>query len=245
MPFLEHVGELRKRLFIVVIVVLVGSLASYNWAWEFFDLVMAPLEPLMEGAKWIFLNPFEAFTLRFKVSLYIAILVGSPVIIWQVMAFFLPALKPKERRYVVPTFFIMVLLFSAGVAFCYMLVLEPAFQWMVTQGAKDSLQMWRAPDFFSAVSLLMLGFGIGFQVPVVVFYLILFRIVSYGTLRAQWRTVYVVLMLVASVATPDWSPVTMGLLFGALVSLYEGSMLFARVMMARRISAERRQELEA
>ena len=69
--------------------------------------------------------------------------------------------------------------------------------------------------------MMLIGFGIGFELPVVVFYLVIFNIVPYAKLRSNWRIVYVVLMLVASAATPDWSPYTMGGLFVALVVLYE------------------------
>ena len=100
-----------------------------------------------------------------------------------------------------------------------------------------------AQKFFQGVIMLLIGFGIGFELPIIVFYLVIFNIVPYAKLRAQWRVVYVVLMLVASAATPDWSPVTMGGLYLALVLLYEGSMLFARVVLRKRIAAQKREEL--
>ena len=91
--------------------------------------------------------------------------------------------------------------------------------------------------------MMMLGFGIGFELPVIVFYLVIFNIVPYAKLRESWRVVYVVLMLVASAATPDWSPYTMGGLYVALVGLYEISMLLARVTLRKRIAAQKRAEL--
>lgn len=245
MPFLEHIDELRRRLMVIVAVVFFGSIATYYWAPDFFKLVLAPITPLLDGKDFITTAPFEAFGLRFKVSLYMAFILGSPIIIWQVMAFFLPALKPKERRYVVPTFLVMVLLFGLGVFFCYSTVLATAFEWMLGQGWTGTELLPAASLFFQSATLLMIGFGIGFQLPVIVFYLVVFRIVPYKTLRENWRVAYVTMMIVASIATPDWSPITMGLLFLALVGLYEGSMLLARVMLFRRIAAEKRAELEA
>ena len=91
--------------------------------------------------------------------------------------------------------------------------------------------------------MMLLGFGIGFELPVIVFYLVIFNIVPYAKLRASWRVVYVVLMLVASAATPDWSPGTMGGLYLALVVLYEASMLLARVALRKRIAAQKAGEL--
>lgn len=239
MPFLEHLDELRKRLFIIAVLIIVGSLALYTWGWDIYYLIMKPvLEVLGDRTPTVF-NPFEAFTLKFKVALYGTLIVGSPIIIWQVMAFFLPALKPKEQRYVVPTFLVMVLLFALGVAFCYTQVLGVAFDWMLGQAGDAVATIPSASQYFNGATLLMIGFGIGFELPVVVFYLVLFDIVPYHKLRSNWRVSYVVIMIVASVATPDWSPVTMGALFAALVALYEGSLLFARVLLSKRIAARR------
>ena len=101
-----------------------------------------------------------------------------------------------------------------------------------------------AQKFFQGVIMLLIGFGIGFELPVVVFYLVIFNIVPYKKLRQQWRVVYVVLMVVASAATPDWSPWTMGGLFVSLGVLYELSMLLARITLRKRIAAQKAAEIE-
>jgi len=239
MPFLDHITELRRRLMIIAAVVFVGSMVAYAWAPWFFDVVLRPILPLLHGQKLRWSGPFEGFGLRFKVALYMAVIFGSPVIIWQVMAFFLPALKPKERKYVIPTFGAMVGLFALGVFFCWSTVLGAGFGWMLSQGWETVALLPSASQFYQGATLLMIGFGVGFQLPVVVFYLVVFDIVPYVKLREQWRVVYVGLMIVASVATPDWSPVTMGALFGALVVLYELSMFLARTLLRKRIAAQK------
>jgi sec-independent protein translocase protein TatC len=239
MPFLEHLDELRRRLAVIAVVVMVGSIGLYYWTPQIFDFFMSPILPLFGDTPLKTFGPFESFTLRFKVSLYATLVLGAPIIIWQVLAFFLPALKQNERKWVMPTFAAMVLLFGAGVYFCHQYVLFTAFEWMVGQGWESVQALPDASKYFQGSILLVMGFGIGFQLPVVVFYLVLFNIVPYAKLRANWRVVYVALMIVASVATPDWSPVTMGLLFAALAALYELSMLLARVLLAKRIAAQR------
>lgn len=250
MAFLEHVAELRQRLLIVVITVGVLALGLYTWGWEIFDLILRPVMPALKEAgieKFNLLGPFGGFTLRFKVGTYAAVVIGSPIIIWQVMAFFLPALKPREKRYVIPTFLALVLLFLAGVAFCYQFILPPAFEWMV--GQADASTVGVLPDatqWFQAVILVMLAFGIGFELPVIVFYLLIFNIVPYEKLRKNWRVAYVLIMILAAMATPDWSPVTMGALALALIILYEISLILARGVLARRIREQKaREEAEA
>lgn len=240
LPLMEHLNELRKRLAVIAVVVFVGSMILYFYADQIYDIIMSPiLAVLGEDGAYVF-GPFEGFGLRFKVSLYATLILGSPIILWQILAFFLPALKPKEQRYVIPTFFAAVALFAAGVAFCYTTVLGTAFEWMLGQTWDTVGQIADASKFFSGGTLLMLGFGIGFELPIVVFYLVLFNIVPYAKLRENWRVAYVSLMVVASIATPDWSPVTMGALFGALVALYEASLLLARILLAKRIAEQKR-----
>lgn len=243
MPFFEHIAEMRRRLIVIAVTVIVASLVLYTWAWRIYDFVLAPLKPALHGALPTVFGPWATFGLRFQVSFYAAIVVASPVIIWQVGAFFLPALRPKERKYLIPTFFAGIVLFITGIAFCYYVILDVGFKWILEQAGSTIAVIPDATLFFNGVGLLLLGFGMGFELPVVVFYLVIFNIVPYAKLRAQWRVVYVLIMVVSSVATPDWSPWTMGGLFVSLIILYEGSMLFARVVLRKRIAAQKAEEL--
>lgn len=245
MPLLDHLDELRRRIIIIVLTLFIASSVLYIWSWEFFDFIMKPVIPHLNGGELNVFGPFEAFTFRFKVALYAALVLTSPVWLWQILAFFLPALKPKEQRYFIPTFLVGVALFVLGNAFCYLVVLGPAFGWLMGQVGGAVGVIPDAARFMSGVTLLMMGFGIAFELPVVIFYLVAFGVVPYGKLRENWRTAYVVLMVIASVATPDWSPVTMGLLFGSLLALYEASLAFARLVFAKRIAAEKRALEEA
>jgi sec-independent protein translocase protein TatC len=242
MPFFDHIAELRRRIVIVAVTLLTLSMVLYTWAWQIYTFVLAPIWDLLPVKPQIF-DPFGTFGLRFKVAFYASLVLGSPIIIWQVLAFFLPALRDKERRYVIPTFSAAVLLFLGGVTFCYTVILGAAFSWIFQQGGTAVGVIPDAKLFFQGVIMLLIGFGIGFELPIVVFYLVIFNIVPYEKLRAQWRIVYVVLMLVASAATPDWSPLTMGGLFVALGLLYEASMLLARVALRKRIAAQKAEEL--
>ena len=243
MPFFDHIAELRRRIVVVAVTIIVGSMGLYYWGWDIFNFVVAPITPLLHGEKWQIFTPFGTFGLRFTVAFYASLVVGGPIIIWQIMAFFLPALRDKEKRYIIPTFIALVVLFVTGVAFCYLVILSTAFQWIFSQGGASIGQTPDAAKYFQGVIMMLLGFGIGFELPVVVFYLVIFNIVPYAKLRSSWRVVYVVLMLVASAATPDWSPWTMGGLYVALVLLYEVSMLLARVTLRKRIAAQKREEL--
>ncbi len=238
MPFLEHLDELRRRLFVVIGVLMVGAVGLYFYTDPIYRFVIEPVSFLLEDEKAITLRVMEAMTLRFKLALWAAAIGGSPIIIYQALAFFLPALRPKEQKWFIPTFIAVALLFFAGVAFCYGLVLAPAFEWLVDQNAALFRFVPQGGDLLFAVLYFLLGFGIAFQTPVVVFYLVYFGVIPYKTLRENWRVAWVVIVVVAAMATPDWSPVSMGALAIAMVVLYETSLLLVRVLLSRKIRAQ-------
>lgn len=247
MPFFAHLAELRTRLAWVVAVLGLGAIGLYNWGWDIYEFLMRPViehlgdTPLPD--PFVATSPFELFAMRFKVALFAAAVLSSPFWIYHLMAFFLPALKPNERKWFIPVFASMVIFFVAGVVFCWMFVLGPGFGWLLEQGGSTVVMLPKASEFFRGVTLFLLGFGLGFQTPVVVFGLIVLGIVPYEKLRENWRIAYVVIMVIASIATPDWSWVTMLSLFSAMLALYEGSLLFARIALRKRIAARAAEEV--
>lgn len=243
MPLMEHLGELRMRLVRIVVVLLVAVCVFYMATPTVGQFLLLPIaEFLPQGADGFanltFLDPFEAFTVRFKVAFWISLVATSPVILWQLIAFFLPALKPNERKWFVPTFAAMVALFIAGTVFCYLVILNPAFQWLTDQAIGLGAVTPRADSYVDIIIKFELGFGIAFQLPIVIFYLVIFDVVPYKKLRGSWRGIYVGLLVFSAMVTPDASPVTMGLMFAALVALYEASLLLARIVLARRIKRQ-------
>ena len=240
MPFFEHLAELRRRLVIIIVTVLVLAIASYFYSQLFIDLVMSPVKAAMPaGTLFQFLGPLDPMALRFQAGLYMGLIIGSPIIIWQVGAFFLPALKPREQRYVVPTFIAAVVFFLMGVSFTYFVILKPAFNWLVTQAPHGMIVNPQAMMFFNLALMLMLVFGLAFELPIIVFYLIIFNVVPYDKLRKNRLMVWFILICVGVFATPDWSLITMGGLALSLVFLFEASMLFARIVLRKRIKASR------
>lgn len=245
LPFFEHIAELRQRLVIIAIVLLVGSTVLYFdfFFWPILAWILAPIKHLLPNGLNTF-GPFETFTFRFKVAFFASIVVFSPIIIWQVMAFFLPALKPNERKWLFPTFVAAVLLFLGGAAFAYYVIMRPAFEFMFQQGGELITVIPSADKFLGGIGLLLVGFGVSFEIPIVVFYSIGFGLIPYRKLRENWRYVYAGLAIVAAVATPDWSPWTMGGLAVSLLALYEGSLALARVAFAKRIREQEQLALE-
>ena len=240
MPLFDHLGELRMRLVRIVVCLLVGVCVFYFATPTMGQFLMIPIaEYLPKGPdglpSFMAIDPFEAFSTRFKISIWAAIVACSPVILWQLLAFFLPALKPNERKWFIPTFVAAVVLFIVGTIFCYCIILNPAFQWLTDQAYGMSAQVLpQASSYLDIIIKFEIGFGFAFELPVVVFYLVIFDIIPYKKMRGQWRTIYVVLMVLCAMITPDASPI----MFAALVVLYEVSLLLARIVLSKRIKKQ-------
>jgi sec-independent protein translocase protein TatC len=241
MAFLAHLGELRKRLTIIVFTLAIGTVLTYFFTVPIMELLLAPIRQFLPD-KLAYLEPLEAFSVRFLLGFWAALFLTSPITLWQIMAFLMPALKPNERKFVVPTFLVMISLFIGGAVFCYFFVLQYSFPWLIQQGEGMMSYLAQAGPLIGVVEFFLLAFGIAFQTPIVVFYLVYFGIVPYKKLRKNWRITYFVIAIVSAGATPDWAPQTMIALAVAMITLWEGSMLMCKFVLRARI---KRLEVEA
>jgi len=254
-----HLSELRRRLTIIAISVFIGAVIFYFLAPPIVLLLLAPAAPyiipdyatleltfsetleLLSNYTFI-LGMLEAFTLRFFVGFVAAIFVTSPIWLWQILGFFVPALKPNERKWFIPTFAAAVILFLAGAVFCYFFILDPALAFLIGQAEDFAVIFPETANYIDTTLLFLLAFGAAFELPLVIFFLVVFNIVPYKKLRKSWRIVYIVLLVLSAFITPDASPVTMILMFCALAVLYEMSLFIARIVMRKRIKAHEAQE---
>lgn len=248
MPLMDHLGELRMRCVRMVVVLLIAICFFYMSTPTVAQFLLAPVAQYMptDANGHAILNvfgAFEAFGVRLKIALWVSLVACAPFCLWQMLAFFLPALKPRERKYFVPTFIAAVLLFIFGTVFCYLIILAPAFQWLTDQASGFAIITAQADQWIDIIIKFELGFGIAFELPLLVFYLLIFEIVPYSKLRAQWRYIYVGLLIVSGMVTPDASPVTMLLMFAPMIGLYELSMFASRMVLGKRVK-EQKEELE-
>ena len=249
MPLFDHLGELRMRLVRIIACLAIAVVVFYMATPIMGQFLLLPIADFLPQdasgfASLQAIDPFEAFGTRFKISIWASVVACSPIILWQILAFFLPALKPSERKWFIPTFAAAVGLFIFGTVFCYLVILNPAFEWLTDQASGLGTVAPRMSSYIDMIIKFELGFGVAFELPLIVFYLVIFDVIPYKKLRNSWRTVYVVLMVVSAMATPDASPVTMLLMFAALVVLYEGSLLIARLVLSKRIKKQN-EELDA
>ncbi|MCL2491242.1 MAG: twin-arginine translocase subunit TatC [Coriobacteriia bacterium] len=246
MPFTKHFIELRKRFIYILIVFFLFLILFYQ---EYFyvrimDLLLYPLGDILPESGLVALGPFELLTFRFKVAIYSALVASSPVIFYNIFAFFMPAFKKQERKWLFPTVAAAVLLFLVGVAFAYFIILGSTFEWLFAQGAGAVHALPSANLYLSGIALLLVGFGLAFELPLVVFYLIGWGVIPFDTLVKGWRFAVVGIMVVAAIATPDWSPITMGGLSLAMLALYFAAVGLARVVFAEKIKQQRIEQAE-
>jgi sec-independent protein translocase protein TatC len=216
MSLFDHLEELRQRIFVALIAVGVGIIGCFT--------VVKPIVQLLEApageVKFLQLAPGEYFFVSLKVAAYSGILVASPVILYQIIAFVLPGLTRKERRLLGPIVFGSSLLFVAGLVFAYVALIPAALNFFISYGADVVEQLWSIDRYFEFVLLLMFSTGLAFQVPIIQALLGLLGIVSSQQMLSGWRVVLVGAAVAGAVLTPSTDPLTQSLLGGAVVTLY-------------------------
>ena len=170
MPLFDHLGELRMRLVRIVACLAVAVVVFYMATPTMGQFLLMPIaeflpeNPATGLASLQAIDPFEAFAVRFQISLWAGIMATSPVILWQLLAFFLPALKPEERKWFIPTFAAAVFLFIFGTVFCYCIILNPAFQWLTDQAMGLGYVAPRMSSYIDIIIKFELGFGFAFEI---------------------------------------------------------------------------------
>ncbi len=226
MSLFDHLEELRLRIFYALIAVVVGAIGCFTVVKQIVRLLELPAQ----GVKFLQLAPGEFFFVSIKVAGYSGILVASPVILYQIIAFVLPGLTRKERRLLGPIVFGSSILFVAGLAFAYIALIPAALNFFITYGADVVEQSWSIEKYFDFVLLLMFSTGLAFQVPIIQALLGLLNIVSSQQMLAGWRLVLIGAAVIGAVLTPSTDPLTQSLLGGAIVSLYFGGIGFVKLL---------------
>ena len=224
LTLVDHLGELRTRLFIAISAFFV-AFALCSWQNHLIlEIVNAPLpgnipEPITFGVT-------EPFTTTLTNAAYFAVLLALPVIIYQLYAFILPAFSPMERRVARPLILMAPVLFVAGVLFCYFVVLEPAIDFLASFNEDEFNTQIRARDYYSFVMLTMGAMGIGFQVPIGILAAVRLGITTPQKLRKNRRYAILAIAVVAAFL-PTIDPITLVLEMIPMIILYEGSILLA------------------
>lgn len=226
MSLFDHLEELRQRIFYALIAVGVGIVGCFALVKPIVQLLEVPAQ----GVKFLQLAPGEYFFVSLKVAAYSGILVASPVILYQIIAFVLPGLTVRERRFLGPIVFGSSILFVAGLAFAYVALIPAALNFFISYGEDVVEQLWSIDRYFEFVLLLMFSTGLAFQVPIIQALLGLLGIVTSKQMLSGWRYILVGAAVLGAVLTPSTDPLTQGLLGGAVLILYFSGIGLVKVL---------------
>jgi sec-independent protein translocase protein TatC len=235
MTMLEHLGELRTRLIVSLLVFVGLSVVAFVYYDPILELIRRPYCRLPadlqgpQGCDLIFTKALGAFEFRLKLTALTGLALASPVWLYELWAFIVPAFTPKEKRYAVPFFLSSMLLFSVGVVAAYF-TLPKGLQFLIGIGGQELVPFLQAADYLNFVGLMVLGFGLMFELPLFLIFLGLIEVLTVAQLRHGRRIAIVALVALAAVVTPSQDPYTLLVLSVPLYGLYEVTILvLARV----------------
>jgi sec-independent protein translocase protein TatC len=227
MGFLEHLDELRSRLFRVAIVFLALLAVCWLGSARILEFLMRPIrEHLFGGGEIIFIALTEPFMVYMKASAIAALFLSAPFILWQFWGFVAPGLYKTERRAGVLFIVLGTIFFVAGGAFGYYLALPYTARWLLSLGGPFKAQL-TLQSAFEFESRMLLGAGLVFEMPIVILILARFGIVSAGFLLRHFRIAVMVIAIAAAVITPSGDALTMTIFAGPMVLLYLLGIAFA------------------
>jgi sec-independent protein translocase protein TatC len=223
MSFFQHLEELRRRLIYCIVAVAIAFFAGWWKADRIFAFMQAPIMNALHAhnldEKLVYTNPTDPFNMYVKVGLIAGLFIASPFILYQVWAFIAPGLYRHERRYVLPFMFSTVGLFVAGGAFGYKMVYPAALDFLIGYGAQFQ-PMITIHEYTSLFLTVILGMGIVFELPILIFFLALMGIVSAGWMWRNFRYSVLVIFIIAGIVTPTADILNMCIFAAPMVALY-------------------------
>ncbi len=233
LSLVQHLIEFRNRLMVASIAVLITTAVSFIFTTQIIKFLLLPsgVERLLA------LSPTESFTTYFRVALFAGIALAMPVILYEIYAYIDPALFPNERRFVRIIGIPVLGLFVGGMAFCYFVLLPRAIPFLITFGGEVIDNQLRAADYLSFVTTFILGMGVVFEVPVIIWALVSVGVVKRAWLAKQRRYVFLLAFVAAAILTPTPDPFNQTLVAIPMYLLYELGLLLSRFGVRTRAAA--------
>jgi len=220
MTFLEHLDELRVRLMHSLGALVVGTIVCWGFHERIFHFLTQPLRHAYPDVKFITTGPTEAFMMYMKMSFFVGIFLVAPYILYQVWAFIAPGLYAHEKAYAVPFIVAGSLFFLLGGGFGHYILFPTTFKFLYEFAGDDMQFLPKVDEYFEFYSWFLLGLGLVFQIPVVIFVLARIGIVTPGFLMRQFKFAVLVSFIVAAIVTPSADVVNQTLLALPMMGLY-------------------------
>jgi sec-independent protein translocase protein TatC len=223
MGFLDHLEELRKRIIYSIISVAVGFGICWWKVERIYDIMQRPIIDALRAngmaEKLVYLNPTEPFNLYLKIAALAGLFLTSPFVLYQVWMFISPGLYRNEKRYVVPFMVSTISLFACGGYFGYKIVYPAALTFLINFG-KQFQPMITIGEYTSLFLSIILGMGLIFEMPILVFFLSLMGIISAGFMWKNFRYSILVIFIIAAIITPTTDILNMCIFAAPMIALY-------------------------
>lgn len=225
-----HLAELRKRLSISLVAILVMFLVCFSFWQPILAWMIAPLKAVLpDGSNVIFTGVQEPFFTAMKVAFFTGFILSLPVIFWQFWLFVAPGLYENEKKLVIPFVLAATMMFLMGAAFCYYVVVPLAFGFLIAFGSALFTALPSIGEYVGFFTKILFGFGISFEMPVVIFFFAKLGLVDDKMLKDFFRYAIVIIFTIAAILTPP-DILSQFLMATPLTILYGVSILVAKTV---------------
>jgi sec-independent protein translocase protein TatC len=228
MSFLEHLDELRKRIINACLGIVVGVLAGFFFIDKIFNFLLAPTRKVLPaGSTLIYTQPGETFSLYITVSLIAGAALAAPWIMYQIWLFIAPGLYSNEKRFAIPFVLFSTIGFIAGAAFNHYVAFPFIMAFFASFNSLDLRFMPKLSEVFGLYTKMLIGIGLVFQMPTVVFFLAKMRMLTARFLVKNFKFALLLIFIVAAVITPTGDPMTQMIFAAPMIGLYGLSIVVA------------------
>jgi sec-independent protein translocase protein TatC len=235
MSFLEHLDELRQRIIRSAIAIAVGVVLCFAFINHIVDYILAPTRrALPKGVNLIYTQPGEAFSLYVQIALIAGVVIASPYIMYLVWLFIAPGLYSNEKRLAIPFVLFTTIGFLLGAAFNHYVAFPFMMAFFASFNTADLSFMPRLEDTFGLYTKMLIGMGIVFQMPTLVFFLAKMGLITARFLAAQFKYAFLIIFVIAAVVTPSGDALTQAIFAAPMVGLYLLSIVIAWVVGPKR-----------
>ncbi len=233
MSFLEHLDELRTRLIKIIYGLIVGCVIAYIFIQRIFDFFMRPLAQV-SGGHMQYTQGSEPFMLWMKIGFLAGIFISLPWILWQVWKFIAPGLYSHEKKFAIPFVVLSTTCFLSGSAFCYYVAFPWTWKFFNSFSTDYMVFTPKVDEAFSLYAKMLLGFGLMFQMPTVVFFLARMGVVTGGFLLKYFKYALLIITIIAAVVSPGTDAMSTIIYAVPMLALYMVSIVIAYVFQKRK-----------
>ena len=245
-PLTEHLGELRNRILISIIAVLIAFGVCFNYSEYIFSVLTSPLHYTLElsfdnpyisfipsknpGINLVFLAPAEALWMHMKIAFISALIITSPLIFFEIWRFIAPGLMDKEKKYAIPFIITTTFLFLIGALFCFIIVLPFAMNFLLNYKTENLQPMISVDKYVDFCLKFIMAFGAIFELPVILVFLTRMGILTNEFLAKNRKYAVLIAFIVAAVLTPTPDAFNQTLMAVPIIILYEAGIWASRIL---------------